>query len=53
MSVFILCFVVLAVLFAIGSGVWVAAALVKAISGNPDAQTKSHHPKNDADSRDI
>ena len=32
--------VVIAALFAIGSGIWVATALVRAISGNRTAQTK-------------
>jgi hypothetical protein len=40
MSVFVFALVVIAALFAIGSGIWVAAALVRAISGPPSAGSK-------------
>jgi hypothetical protein len=52
MSVFIFAIVVIAALFAITSGVWVATALLKAISRNPAAQTKCRQPQSDANGSD-
>ncbi len=53
MGIVIFAIVVIAALFAIGSGVWVATALVRAISSNLPAQTKCRQPQSDANSRDI
>ncbi len=44
--------VVIAALFAIGSGVWVATALLRAISGGRTAQTKCRQPQSDANGTD-
>ena len=44
--------VVIAALFAIGSGIWVAAALVRAVSGDRTAQTECRQPQNGADDSD-
>ena len=38
--------VIIAALFAIGSGVWVAVALLKAVSRDHTAQTKCRQPQN-------
>lgn len=53
MSVFVFAIVVIAALFAIGSGIWVATALISAISRNRTAQTKCQQPQSDANGRDI
>lgn len=52
MPVIVFTIVIIAALFAIGSGVWVAAALLKAISGNPPAQTECRQPQSDANGPD-
>ena len=44
--------VIIAALFAIGSGVWVAAALVRAISGDRTAQTECRQPQSDTSGPD-
>jgi hypothetical protein len=66
MPVIVFTIVVIAALFAIGSGVWVATALISAISRNRTAQTKcqpveslkverkaERQPQSDANGRDI
>jgi len=53
MGVVILVLVIIAALSAIGSGVWVATALVSAISRNRTAQTKCQQPQSNANGRDI
>ena len=62
MPVVIFAIVVIAVLFAIGSGVWVATVLIRAISRNRTAQTKcqpveslkaERQPQSNANGRDI
>ncbi len=50
MGVVILVLVIIAVLFAIASGVWVAIALVRAISKHPAEPTSQCRPKQDPDS---
>jgi hypothetical protein len=52
MPVFVFAIVVIAALFAISSGVWVAAALLRAISGDHTAQTKCRQPQSDANGPD-
>jgi len=52
MEVVIFVIVVIAALFAIGSGIWVATALVRAISGDHTSQTKSQQPQSDANGPD-
>ena len=44
--------VVIAALFAIGSGVWVATALIRAISEGRTAKTKCQQPKTEANDTD-
>ena len=44
--------VVIAALFAIGSGIWVAAALLRAISGDRTTQDKSQQPNTEANDTD-
>ena len=53
MGVVIFVIVVIAALFAIGSGIWVATALVRAISRNRTVQTKSQQSQSDANGRDV
>ena len=53
MPVIIFAIVVIAALFAIGSGVWVAIALVRAISSDHTSQTKSQQPQSDANGPDV
>ncbi len=50
MGVVILVLVVIGVLFAIASGVWVAIALVRAISAHPAEPHSSGRPKQDTGS---
>lgn len=52
MPLLIFAIVVVAALFAISSGIWVATALVRAISGDRTAQTQRQQPQSDADGRD-
>lgn len=53
MEVVILALVVIAALSAIGSGVWVATALVRAISRNRGTQTTCRQPNEKTNDRDI
>jgi hypothetical protein len=53
MPVFTFAIVVIAALFAISSGVWVAIALIRAISRNRTAQTKYSRPESDANGPDV
>ena len=53
MGVVIFAIVVIAALFAIGSGVWVATALVRAISRRRTEHTTCHQPEGKSNGRDI
>ncbi len=53
MGVVILVLVVIAALSAIGSGVWVATALVSAISRNRGAQTAWRQANEKSNERDL
>ena len=53
MPVFVFAIVVIAALFAISSGVWVATALVRAISGDRTAQTKCQQPEGKSNGRNV
>jgi hypothetical protein len=53
MEIVIFAIVVIAALFAIGSGVWVATALVRAISRHRTAQTECRQPQSDANGPDV
>ena len=53
MKVVILVLVVIAALFAIGSGVWVATALVRAISRNRGTQTTCRQPNEKSNGQDV
>jgi hypothetical protein len=53
MGIVIFAIVVIAVLFAIGSGVWVATALVRAISRHRTEHTACHQPESRSNGRDI
>ena len=53
MGIVIFAIVVIAVLFAIGSGVWVATALVRAISRHQTTQTTSCPANDKSDHGDI
>lgn len=53
MKVVILVLVVIAALFAIGSGVWVATALVRAISRRRTEHTTCHQPEDKSNGQDV
>jgi len=53
MGIVIFAIVVIAVLFAIGSGIWVAIALVRAVSRNRTEHTTCHQPEGKSNGRDI
>ena len=53
MGIVIFAIVVIAVLFAIGSGVWVATALVRAISRNQTTQNTCQPADDKSDHGDI
>ncbi len=53
MGIVIFAIVVIAVLFAIGSGVWVATALVRAISRHQTTQNTCHTANDKSDHADI
>ncbi len=53
MGIVIFAIVVIAVLFAIGSGVWVAIALVRAISRHQTTQNTYHTANDKGDNGDI
>lgn len=52
MGIVIFAIVLIAALFAVCSGVWVATALVRAISRDHTAQTKCQQPQSDANGPD-
>jgi hypothetical protein len=45
--------VIIAALFAIGSGVWVATALIRAISSRRAEHNTCHRPEGKSNGRDI
>ena len=53
MGIVIFAIVVIAVLFAIGSGVWVATALVRAISRHRTTQDTCHPANDKSDHGDV
>lgn len=53
MPVIIFAIVVIAALFAIGSGVWVAIALVRAISRRRTEHTTCHQPEDKSNGQNI
>jgi len=53
MGIFIFAIVVIAALFAIGSGVWVATALVRAISRHRTTQNTCHTANDNSDHKDF
>jgi len=53
MGVITFTIVVIAALFAIGSGVWVATALVRAISRHRTTQNKCQTANDNSDHKDI
>lgn len=53
MPVFTFAIVVIAALFAIGSGIWVATALVRAISRHQTTQNTCHPANDKSDHGDI
>jgi len=53
MGIVIFAIVVIAVLFAICSGVWVATALIRAISSRRAEHNTCHRPEGKSNGRDI
>lgn len=53
MPVIVFAIVIIAALFAVGSGVWVAIALVRAISRRRTEHTNCHQPEGKSNSQNI